>query len=251
MTTTQNRQRLKRASRGGFTLMEVLVAISVISVLLSLIAPGVLSARSAARKTECSNHLKNLAFAAANHEASGETLLLEDGTENGSWCRQLLPHLDLVALERSLNSSDPVQVAAALQSSPQIFRCPVDTFHMDVSAGLTYVANAGYIQNGYWWDSQDLAHTPDAYVSFSPAWPVTRTVSTGAVFRRTTMGRELRPVFGDGRSNTILLSENVQAGRWTSRFTSQIAFGVDVTLDRNNGDTLELGNERHRRHGRG
>ena len=55
------------------------------------------------------------------------------------------------------------------------------------------------------------------------------------------MGRELSPVFGDGRSNTLLFSENIQAGTWTSRFTSEIGFGIDVTLDRNNGDTLELG----------
>ncbi|MBC8289476.1 MAG: DUF1559 domain-containing protein [Planctomycetes bacterium] len=221
--------------------MEVLVAISVLSLLLSLIAPGILSARSAASKTECTNNLKNLATAAEILETTGETLTLETGTEASSWCRQLLPHLDLSSVERALTSSEASEVAAALTASPPVFRCAIDSAHDGTPAGLTYVANTGYIQNGYWEGPEDLNHTPDAYVAFSPAWSVSKTLATGAVFRPTSTGRAMKPVFGDGRSNTLLFSENIQAGQWTSRFTGEIAFGVDVTLDRNNGDTLELG----------
>jgi len=235
------KQRLKqRGPRSGFTLLEVLVSISIISVLVSLIAPGVFFARSAARKLECTNHLKNVLLAAENHAATGQTLILENGSETGSWCRQLLPYLDLAALDRALNSDDPAVVTAAKTASPQVFRCPVDTGHDSMSASLNYVANAGYIRNGFWWDVSDLSHTPDAYVTFSPAWSISKTLASGAVFRATLTGRRLQPVYGDGRSNTFLFSENVQAGKWTSRYTADIACGADVTLDRNNGDTLEL-----------
>lgn len=235
-----NRKRSVR-QRSGFTLIEVLVAISVISLLLSLTAPGILSARSAAMKTECMNNLKNLATAAENHSAAGFTLTLEDGTANGSWCRQLLSSLDLASVERALDSTVAADVSAAQIASPPVFRCALDPNHDGVPAGLTYVVNAGYLQNGYWWDPSDLSHSPDAYVAFSPAWSVSKTLATGAVFRPTSTDRALQPVFGDGRSNTILFSENIQAGKWTSRYTAEIAFGIDVTLDRNNGDTLELG----------
>ena len=243
MTTTQIRKSPACLARGrnGFSLLEVLVAISVLSLLLSLIAPGILSARSAASKTECTNHLKNLAAAAEVLESTGETLTLENGTEASSWCRQLLPHLDLGSLERSLTSTEPSEVSAALSASPAVFRCAIDSGHDGIPAGLTYVANTGYIQNGYWEGPNDLDHSPDAYVAFSPAWSVSKTIATGAVFRPTSNGRAMKPVFGDGRSNTLLFAENVQAGQWTSRYTGEIAFGVDVTLDRNNGDTLELG----------
>lgn len=227
--------------RTGFSLIEALVTISVISVLLSLLAPGVLSARNAASRTECVNNLKNIATAWEIHESTGKALTLEDGTERGSWCRQLLPHLDLAALDRALNSTVPFEVAEALTASPAVLRCGADSEHDGTPAGLTYVANAGYLQNGYWWGPEDLSHAPDAYVAFSPAWSVSKTLATGAFFRPTSTGRAMTPVFSDGRSNTLIFSENVQAGQWTSRFTGDIAFGVDVTLDRNNGDTLELG----------
>jgi len=233
-----DQQREQWARRHGFTLMEALVTISMISVLVSLITPGVISVRSAARKVECINHLKNLALAAENHETTSRTLTLENGT--GSWCRQLFPGLDLAAPDRSLNSTDPDVVTSARTATPQVFRCPVDTAHDGVPAGLTCVASTGYIRNGYWWDPSDLSHTPDACVSFSPAGPISKTLSSGAVFQSTRTGRRLQPVYGDGRSHTLLLSENVQAGSWMSRYTGDIAFGVDVTLDRNNGHTLEL-----------
>lgn len=50
-------------SRRGFTLVELLVVISIIAVLASLILPGVMNARRAARRAQCLNNMKQVGIA--------------------------------------------------------------------------------------------------------------------------------------------------------------------------------------------
>src|SRR5437763_2429776 len=86
--------------RIGFTLVELLVVIAIIGVLVALLLPAVKAAREAARRTQCSNNMKQVILATTNYADvyKGAFPVGEYSCCWGTWLVGLLPYIEQKAL---------------------------------------------------------------------------------------------------------------------------------------------------------
>jgi prepilin-type N-terminal cleavage/methylation domain-containing protein len=201
--------------RRGFTLVELLVVITIIGVLVSLTVPAVQSAREVARRLQCTNHLRQLAIAfRGHHEAHGFFpsgggpdwnwhMTYENGIpalppkQHGGWGFQILPYIEASNVYFGAGAKTDMDRSIMAISTPNpLFFCPTRRRPEVLPAGdwLTNPGNSG----------RTFGHAKNDYAAASLDTTGARPTGIGAV---TQMVAQRDTDIRDGLSNTLLLGE--------------------------------------------
>lgn len=217
----------------GFTLVELLVVIAIIGVLVALLLPAIQAAREAARRSQCTNNLRQLSLAVLNYDSAkkglphlakyfcnkGQNTWLPDGCPNGEtdgqwwddhgWYVPVMPYIEQASAANAGNAKASLSSVAnrgARTAFINIHACPSDigiqrnewSVPMWARVRTNYVANAGNTVYG----QQDVAGVacPGA-----PAGAPLKCQFGGAPFRPF----EVSPlsVVTDGTANTLMMTE--------------------------------------------
>lgn len=176
----------------GFSLLEVVIVMAVIVTMVVILIPGIRRAQEVARRTGCSNNLRQIAIALNNYHSVHDvfppgyvsrnvTASAPSNRETGpgfAWSALLLPYLDQQPLYQTIDFSTAPGLAGG-NTMLSILQCPSD----ETLPSSSYVASAGF---------GNLRDRPGA-----PNIP-------GIMYRNSSV-REFEIV--DGTSNTFLAGE--------------------------------------------
>jgi prepilin-type N-terminal cleavage/methylation domain-containing protein/prepilin-type processing-associated H-X9-DG protein len=117
--------------KNGFTLVELLVVLSIVGVLVGLLLPAVQMARESARRIQCASHVKNMGVALHNFADAQRTLPV--GSESHkqtfqAWSGYILPYVEQSAIYAQVDFSNawnaPAFNADASKKHVPIYICP-------------------------------------------------------------------------------------------------------------------------------
>jgi prepilin-type N-terminal cleavage/methylation domain-containing protein len=146
---------LGKTSEKGFTLVELLVVIAIIGVLVALLLPAIQAAREAARRSQCTNNLKQIGLAMQNYLAAQKTYPCGSQADDEAarkkvhqWTIYLMPYLEQSSLydryDFAVGDRGPNFAAIngpLFQTPIGAFLCPSDT--------ATFVKDWGWSHSNY------------------------------------------------------------------------------------------------------
>jgi len=246
--------------RSAFTLVELLVVISIIAVLAALLLPAIQAAREAARRAQCISNQRQVAFALLNFEqtrgsfpALNAPLRPDDFWSNPPWTNGhptgvehteltwvafILPFIEQNTAWTQINSGNAESTLFDLVIP--VMQCRSS----GISPGenrISYVVNAGPINDPNWHTESGVSHgleygRPERsrreakmytifFDHFDRIGPWSDAPDTAYYNRANTETTRVTVdnISGmDGTSNTILLSENEDAGHWIWHIRNRI-----------------------------
>lgn len=200
----------------AFTLVELLVVITIISMLIGLLLPAVNAAREAARRATCLNNQHEISVGVLGYESkAGKFPQFSNATTVGltssttaatklNWmiaCMAEMGRADLFSVFMSTTVTAPAQVYMPG------FICPSNKPDSATASANAYAGNCGF------YNSSGAAATYFSLTATEQACGVFTTMASNTVSLDYISAK-------DGAAYTVLISENNQAGSWFAPDTS-------------------------------
>ena len=230
-----------RQRTAAFTLVELLVVIAIIAILMALLLPAVQAAREAARRTQCSNHFKQIGIAMHNYHAAlgtfplGELYVhsyynplgLEEYYAKG-WAVRILAYLEQVELSNLYGAENgiwgiygPNQIDLGLKRIEQ-YLCPSDPQDELIWVGTTGNAYTNH-EIGIAIYKTNVGGVADSRSGWEPGKEGGTPIIEGDGMLLNIQPIRIRDVF-DGTSNTLMIGElaggeqGSHQGHWWNHF---------------------------------
>ena len=196
-------------SNRGFTIVELLVVVTIIGILMAILLPAIGAAMSTARRAQCTNKQHQIGIAIIGSEAKRQKMpyLRREprpgglATRNHSWIYHILQGMGRSdVFDEHERLYDQAKNPANADGFPIVeFRCPTDQLDGTQPSKVTYVANGGRSNK----DSGTPIDWPENG-AFSDAWRTNEPIiQTMANIQK-----------ADGTQMTLMITENVDADQW-------------------------------------
>jgi prepilin-type N-terminal cleavage/methylation domain-containing protein len=252
----------------GFTLVELLVVITIIGILIALLLPAVQAAREAARRLQCANHFKQAGIALHNYHASKQTfppgcLIWDSSTPAAcgkfpaapsppgfyygcAWAAFILPYMEKQGIYDMIEFTKPGWHYSIRQSTFKAGGTRIEDYlcPSDPQGGELVLQTSSDHQDGTTNPDEDQRQTNMAGVSDSSNFqcPDVFPRQLGRVdgMMGNLIGAKISDV-KDGTSNTLLVGEVTGGGPKTYQGFFWMSWDIQDTVDGINGPNTVIG----------